>query len=504
MNVWTRGVRAQPWWPLALALIAGAVLPMAFAPFNYWPLAVLCPAALMGLWSGSSPRRAAMLGLCFGAGTFGAGTWWLYISIRGFGGAPVWLAVALILVLVALMASYHALLGFLTVKILPARGAWRWYVGLPALWLLCEWWRGWFLSGFPWFSLGFSQTDTWLAGYAPVFGIYGVSALVLLQAGALVALLESRERSRWMALAVSALIWAGGWGLGRVEWSRPAGTEVPVAIVQGAIPQDEKWQEKNQELTMELYRRLNDQALGARLIVWPEAAVPQLANDIARYLAEIQARSLSHGSDVMMGIVRLGDNGVDYFNSIIALTGTVAFYDKRHLVMFAETFPVPQFVRSWLRLLNLPYSDFAPGSDHQLPLIAGGLRVAPSICYEDAFGSAQRDLIRHSEVLVNVTNDAWFAHSPARYQHLQISRMMALEFDRYLVRAANDGVSAVIGPKGQLLAVAPEYQSTVLRGTVVPRSGLSPYNRVGNWTAVSLALGAVCVAWWRRRRILQV
>ena len=500
MSVWTRDVRAQPWWPLALALTAGALLPLAFAPFEYWPLAILCPAILMWLWSGTTAPRAALLGFAFGLGTFGAGTWWLYISIRGFGGAPIWLAVALILILVVLMASYYALLGWLTVKILPAQGPWRWYVGLPALWLLCEWCRGWFLSGFPWFSLGYSQTDTWLSAYAPVLGVYGVSALLLLQAGALAALTHIRGRSTWTALALVALVWAGGWGLGRVNWTRPTGVAVPVAILQGAIPEDEKWQLVNLERIKEQYRRLNDQALGARLIVWPEAAVPELANEIARYLAEIQGRARSRDGDVIMGVVRLGDNGVDYYNSIIALTGGVAFYDKRHLVMFAETFPVPAFVRSWLRLLNLPYSDFAPGSDHQAPLAAAGMHLAPSICYEDAFGSAQLDLVRRSDLLVNVTNDAWFGHSPARYQHLQISRMRALETGRYLLRAGNDGVSAIIGPRGELLAVAPEYQSAVLRGTVVARSGLSPYTRVGNWAVVCLALGALATAGYRRGR----
>jgi apolipoprotein N-acyltransferase len=495
-------MRALRFWPLALALLAGALLPLGFAPFGYWPLAILCPAVLMRLWDGVGARRAALLGFAFGAGTFSAGTWWLYISIRGFGGAPIWLAVALILLLVLLMASYYALLGWLTVRLLPAQGAWRWGVGLPALWLLCEWWRGWFLSGFPWFSLGYSQTDTWLSAYAPVIGVYGLSALLLLQAGALAGAsrLRGRSAAAAAALALIALIWAGGWALGRVNWTRPAGTAVPVAIVQGAIPQDEKWQLANREPTKELYRRLNDQALDARLIVWPEAAVPELANDIARYLAEIRGRARSRGADVVMGVVRLGDDGVNYYNSIIALTDGVTFYDKRHLVMFAETFPVPAFVRSWLRLLNLPYSDFAPGSDHQAPLEAAGMHLAPSICYEDAFGSAQLDLVRHSDLLVNVTNDAWFGRSPARYQHLQISRMRALEADRYLLRAGNDGVSAIIGPRGELLAVAPEYRSAVLRGTVVARHGLSPYTRLGNWAVVCLALGALAAAWYRRGR----
>ena len=130
VSVWTRGARALPWWPPLLALAAGALLPLAFAPFEYWPLAILCPSILMWLWSGVAPRRAAWLGFAFGVGTFSAGTWWLYISIHGFGGAPISLSVALIVLLVVLMASYHALLGWLVAKLLPAQGAWRWYVGL--------------------------------------------------------------------------------------------------------------------------------------------------------------------------------------------------------------------------------------------------------------------------------------------------------------------------------------------------------------------------------------
>ena len=163
-----------------IALAAGALLACAFAPLNLWPLAVLCPALLMWLWEDSAPRRAAWSGFYFGAGTFGLGTWWLYISVHGFGGAPIWLTLIIVLGLVGIMAAYHALLGYLAARYLPARGGWRYLVGLPSLWLLVEWWRGWFLSGFPWLSLGYSQTDTWLKGFAPITGVYGISALLLI------------------------------------------------------------------------------------------------------------------------------------------------------------------------------------------------------------------------------------------------------------------------------------------------------------------------------------
>ena len=196
-----------------------------------------------------------------------------------------------------------------------------------------------------------------------------------------------------------------GWALQRVDWTHPVGAPVSVAVVQGAIPQDEKWQLDNRGPTRDLYRRLNDEALGAQLIVWPEAAIPELANEMVDYLAQIQARSREHGSDVVMGAVRLGEDGVNYYNSIMALTTGVAFYDKRHLVIFAEYFPVPEFVRRWLRLMNLPYSDFAPGSASQAPLVAAGVKLAPSICYEDAYASAQSGLVRFAVRVGLVSSD---------------------------------------------------------------------------------------------------
>jgi apolipoprotein N-acyltransferase len=325
-----------------------------------------------------------------------------------------------------------------------------------------------------------------------VLGVYGLSALLLVQAGALLAFASGRGRQRLVPLALALTAWTGGAVLGRVEWTRASGAPVPVAIVQGAIPQDEKWQLDNLEPTKLRYRALNDQSAEARLIVWPESAIPELANLIAPFLAEIQASSRARNADVVMGVVRLGDNGRDYYNSILALTGTGAvFYDKRHLVPYSEFLPVPAFVRQWLRLMNLPYADFTSGSELQAPLLAGGLKLAPTVCYEDGFGSAQLALVRASDVLVNVTNDAWFGHSPARYQHLQIARMRALESGRYLLRAGNDGISAIISAR--------EYQPALLSGTVVPRGGLSPYLRLGNRPVLVLALLGAAGAAWRRR-----
>jgi apolipoprotein N-acyltransferase len=481
------------------ALAAGALLVCAFAPLNLWPLAIACPALLMWLWEGSSARRAAWSGFWFGTGTFAFGTWWLYISIHDMAGAPILLAIALVLALVVIMAAYHALLGFLSAWALPASGPWRWLVGLPAIWLLIEWWRGWFVSGFPWLSLGYSQTDTWLAGLAPVIGVYGLSGLLLIGSGALVALLRGSRAVRLLALVLLIAPWPLGAALEHVNWTRPSGPAISVAILQGAVPQDLKWQADNVEPTRELYTQLNEQALGARLIVWPEAALPELANEIAPYLGQQYSLARRHGSDLVMGILRV-DQDERYYNSILTLSDRVSFYDKHHLVPFSEYFPVPGFIRSWLQFMNLPYSDFTPGAARQPTVAAAGTRLALGICYEDAYGSINLPALGSAGLLVNVTNDAWFGHSWARHQHFQIGRMRAIEAQRPLLRAANDGISALVGAHGEVLGEAEQFKPAVLRGTVQPRVGLPPYARIGNWLIVLLSLVGVGVAAGVKRR----
>ncbi len=483
-------------WARAIAALAGgAILTLAFAPFGWWPLAIVCPVLLMWLWQGASPRTAAWLGFYFGFGCFAAGTWWLYISVHEVAAAPIWLALLLMVLLATIMALYYALLGYVAARWLPPRGVWRALVGVPALWLLLEWLRGMLFTGFPWLSLGYALTDTPLASLAPVLGVYGLSGLMLLSAGAVLLLIEGSQRERVCAGFVLLLPWAVALALRSVQWTSATGAPVTVAITQGAIPQNVKWLIANREPTRATYKELNRQALGARLIVWPEAAVTELANQIPQYLAGIYNDSRPYNSDVVMGVLRMGDNSDKIYNSIMALTNPLAFYDKRHLVPYSEYFPVPEWVRGWLQRLDLPYEDISKGTESQPLLQAGGLSIAATICYEDAFGSAQRHLVRNADVLVNVTNDAWFGHSPARYQHFQINRMRALEAQRYLIRAANDGVSAIVGPDGRVVQQASEFRTAVLRGTVTPRRGLTPYIRMGDWPAVTLAaLGAILAA----------
>jgi apolipoprotein N-acyltransferase len=488
---------------LTAAFGAGACLNLAFAPVGWWPVAVLAPAALFALIRGLPPRRAGWTGAAFGAGLFGFGTYWLYTCLHVFGLVPIWLTLLLQAALIALMSLYFAVLCYVANRFWLKPGATRAWLVLPVLWLLLEWLRGWVLSGFPWLSLGYAMIDSPLAGWAPLFGVYGVSWAAVTVAVALnVLLTPGVPKSRRIIACVGAVILISGSALLRHhDWTKTAGDPFTVAAVQGAVSQDQKWQVQNSAATMKRYSRLTAQAWGARLIVWPEAAVPVLANLIPDYLRRLQEEGRAHDADLAVGLVNYEPATKRFFNGLLVLSDSGGgWYYKRHLVPFGEYFPVPSFVRAWLRLMSLPYDDISPGRENQPVRTAAGQKLGLTICYEDAFGSRQLNVLRDATLLINVTNNAWYGDSTAPHQHLQIARMRALEAGRFLVRAANDGITAVIGPHGEVTARLPQFQEAVLRAEVQPKTGLTPYARFGNYPVVVAACALLGLAAWRRRR----
>jgi apolipoprotein N-acyltransferase len=492
---------------LWLALPVGAALSLAFAPFNLWPLAIGCPGFLFLAWQDASPKRAAKLGFLFTAGTFGAGTYWLYHSIYVIGQAPLVIAIFLMLALVSIMGGYTALLAYAQARWLPKNGDLRLLVALPSAWLLLEWLRGWLFSGFPWLAIGYASMDTPLAAFAPIVGVYGVGWLLAVMGGALAALVlrfsarPVRPNRVLISGAVLLLPWLIAYPLWNRDWTTPTATPITVAIVQGAVPQEMKWTQEQHDATLKLYHDLTVPHWGAQLIVWPESALPDWAEALNDYLSNVWQEAAVHRSDLLTGIQHYDAKEDKAYNSVLAMSDSVQWYSKNHLVPFGEYFPVPGFVRNWMRMMSLPHSDFASGGDDQPALVAAGQKIGVTICYEDAYGSTQLYVLKEATLLINVTNDAWFGDSTARHQHLQISRMRALEAGRPLLRAANDGISGIIDSHGKLVSQLPSFKSDVLAGVVQPRTGLTPYARVGNWLIISLCvlLLAATIALQRRR-----
>jgi apolipoprotein N-acyltransferase len=481
----------------ALALALGALASLAFAPASLWPLGVLCLAALWWLIAGETPRGAARLGFAYGVGLYLAGTYWLYTSVHVFGQAPIPLALFLMLALIAIMALYVALACWGLAKLSFASPLYPLAV-LPAGWVLLEWFRGWFLSGFPWLALGYSGIDTPLAGYAPILGVYGLSFALAVSAGAVFLGAAGSRRAQLLALLLVLAIWSAGAALRGQQYTRANGVPLSVAIVQGAIPQDLKWQEDNRAHTLEVYQGLTEQAWGARLIVWPEAALPALYHELVPYLSRLYTEAHQQGADLMLGLIRYDFKTEEFRNGLVALGSEESWYYKRRLVPFGEFFPVPSFVRAWMRLKNLAYVDMTPGPADPEPLPAAGERFAATICYEDAYGVEQLGALARATLLVNVSNDAWFGDSTAPHQHLEITRMRALEAGRDMVRATNNGISALIRADGTVAARSRQFVPEVLKGTVQPRAGLTPYARLRNYPVLATVFLVLALALVRR------
>ncbi len=480
---------------MAIAAAAGAATAFAFAPYGIFALAIAGPAILFLLWENSTPRQAARAGFAFGAALFGAGTWWIYTAVHDFGQAPAWLAIFIMTALLAIKGAYYALLGWLVARASRARAAVRLLLLIPAAWLLLEWLRGWLFTGFPWLQLGYAHSDDWLLALSPVGGIHLVTLVNAMSAGALVLLLRGTGRERALAVAVVAAIWGAAFALQSEDWTAPAGEPMPIALVQGSIPQDEKWLVDHRQASLDRYRALNREALGARIIVWPESSVPVLAHEAQVFLEGIRSESRARNSDVMIGLLRFDFDSGEIRNGLYSMSADGdGWYYKRRLVPFGEFFPVPAFVRRWMRLMSLPYYDMTPGAEHQPPLAAGGQRLAATICYEDAYGADELETLVEATLLVNVTNNAWFGDSSAPHQQLQMARFRAREAGRWLMRATSNGITAVIAPDGSVAARVPQFVPTVLKATVQPRIGLTPYARTGNWPVLSLSLVMIVLA----------
>jgi apolipoprotein N-acyltransferase len=471
-----------------LALLAGAVLPLAYAPYDLFWTAPLAVAALCTVWRGATPAQAFWRGLLFGIGSFGFGVYWVYISIHDFGQAHVLLAAGLTIGLVLTLAAFGAAAGYVAARWFRTDGPVAWLGVIPALWVLTEWMRGWLFSGFGWLALGYSQTDSWLFGYAPLLGLHGVSWAVLLMGGALASLLWAGPRVRGRALVVLALVASGGWLLQDRQWTMPRGSVHSVALVQGAVGQELKWRPEQLAPTLELYGRLTVEAASqAELIVWPEAAIPAVYDEVTAYLEDLRDWAARQGVTVMLGVL-ISDRPDSFQNAAVMLDEPMQVYVKRHLVPFGEYFPVPGFVRQWMRLQSLPYVDAAPGPDRQSSFDFAAEKLAVTICYEDVFPAEQLPYFPEATLMVNISNDAWFGDSIAAHQHLQIARFRAAEVGRYLLRSTNTGITAIIDPRGRVIADAPQFEPALVTGIVQGFTGATPYVR---WRNYPVLIGAL-------------
>jgi apolipoprotein N-acyltransferase len=481
---------------LLTAAVLGGISLFSFEPFGWWPLQFLSLAWLFyKVGVGSSVRRATLLGWAFGFGWSVAGMHWLYIALNRFGGLPAVLSA----IAICLLGLYMGLFGAFA----TGAGAWlrrRWSLPvasfvllvLPVTWGVSEWMRGWVFTGFPWAASGYAHNAAPLGGFAPIVGVYGIGMLVALCAGCLVML---TQRARWPALGLFALVIAAGYGLRMVDWTHPSGQPITVRLVQGDIRQDEKFSEAHLDMILSRYHEMMT-AAPADLVAAPETAIPVFPHQLpAGYLDSLNDFARRTGSYLMFGIP-LSDGPLTYANSVAGTgpQGQAYRYDKHHLVPFGEFIP-PGF-RWFVDMMNIPLGDFTRGGAVQAPFAVKDQWVLPNVCYEDAFGEEIARQLRNethpATLLLNVSNLAWYGESVAIPQHLQISTMRTLETGRPMLRATNNGATAIINGKGVVEEKIEAYRQGVLSARVQGMAGATPYIRFGN--ALFLALGALALA----------
>ncbi|TFY98255.1 apolipoprotein N-acyltransferase [Ramlibacter humi] len=497
-------------WALApvagLAQAASIALPGSGQPA--WWLQLLSLTVLAGCVTHAASVRQAFglawaFATCWLAGTF----WWLYISMHSYGGLAAPLAALAVLALAAFLGSYYAFAAAVHRRLAPAR-PWLAIPGFAALWLLAELMRGRWFTGFPWGAGGYAHLDGPLEGLAPWIGVYGIGFVAAAFAQA-IALMPALWRSTryWVALGTVAMVVAAATE-GAPEWDRRAGTPLSVTLLQGNIPQDEKFEgHTGVPLALQWY---GERLLGSTtaLVVAPETAIPLLPQQLPEnYLQDIAARFTKGNQAALLGMP-LGSFQDGYTNSVVGLKpGADAYrFDKHHLVPFGEF--IPPLFRWFTDLMNIPLGDFNRGPVGQSSFEFQGQRLAPNICYEDLFGEelAARFLepARSPTVFVNVSNIGWFGDTLAIDQHLHISRMRALEFARPVIRATNTGATAFIDHRARVTQMFPRFTRGALVGEVEGREGTTPFAwwaaRLGLWPLWIVGIAPLLPAALRLRR----
>lgn len=502
-------MKIPSWMGLALSFASGATLVFAFAPFGLWVLAPLCMAAFFGLLCDASPKAALLRGLAFGLGLYTVGVSWVYVSLSTYGGMPLWMGVIAVLGFAALLSSLIGIMAWMLARSTPPTSALRLML-LPFAWCVFEWLKSWVLTGFPWLDLGYSQINTWLAGWAPVGGVYMVGLLVCVIAALLVYCVSRRSFKLTPSILV---ILAVSWWTNSLQWSESDGAALRVAIVQANVPINQKWQADNRQRVIQNYQ-MQSQAASSNdqldLIVWPETALPVHLQYLSQ---EFWQSTVPDGTALLTGLVdtpSLLDTTPSYARSYnaaaLVCTGsnnlTPQIYRKRHLVPFGEYLPL-RFLFQWvLDYLELPMSDFYSGTGIQ-PLHCGSkIKVGLSICYEDAFANEYRESLGDANLLVNIGEDAWFGDSFAPHQRLQMAQMRARELSRPMVRSANTGPSAFIDHRGELASQGPQFEATTLVENVTPQRGDTWFRLFGNWIVLLSVLVWILI-YVRAKRILK-
>lgn len=483
-----------------LIVFAGIINVFAFSPFNLWWMSIVSLSLLLALIHQENYRRGFIVGYLYGLGMFGAGTSWVFNSLYDYGEASLIVAAAMTFVSTLVLSVFPALVIEVSKRLQWQKlNALLRVLTFASLWVLFEWLRSWVLTGFPWLLLGHTLVDSPLAGIVPILGVFGGSALIAVLAASVFETLKSNHVIKWIVgMGVVVVV---TYCLGLIQWTAHA-TENPikVAAVQANIPFETKWDKSRRNDIYQLYIDLTQAHWDSQIVVWPETAIPtyyMVANK--NFIPTFEKELKENDTELLSGIFTYEPGSERIFNSLVTLGGELQIYNKKHLVPFGEYLPMRWLFEFFRALVTIPMSDMSPGVGSSVMQLKG-IPIGVSICYEAAFGEEILHALPEAQLLINVTNDAWFGNSLAPHQHLQIARVRALETGRYMIRAANTGVSAIIDSKGSVMSQSGQFVEEVVTGEIWPMHGTTPFIIWGNWAIICIISTLLLLVFVQARR----
>lgn len=463
---------------LLLCLFAGALIAPSLAPFQIPYLAIVPPAILYLFSFNKPPKQAFWLGWLFGTGFFGAGVSWVFVSISEHSATPLPTAILLTALFVIGLGLLFAVQNFLWLKYFGARLLPLSFIGI---WVLLEWIRSWLFTGFPWLYLGNAALETPLRNLIPIGGVWLASAAFLTISICIAELFRTKTLRPLLILPLPII----GSYLLPLNWVEPKDETMEVALMQPNIPQSIKWNADYRKEIFARYSLLSQKHTDIEMMLWPETAIPALFRNAAPHIGSILDTLDSNNVTLISGMPSLVTDsqhpkGYLVHNSLAILTTNSGIYHKQRLVPFGEYIPLEDLLRGAIDFFNLPMSSFSIPKSEQPLLQVNEYTLAPAICYEIAYPELVRESAQRADFILTVSNDTWFGDSIAPAQHLQIAQVWALENGRWVIRGTNNGITAVINHRGDVVNKLPQFEEGVLVEKVQAMSGHTPFQTYGS------------------------
>lgn len=491
----------------AAGILGGALITLSMAPFHLWPLALIAIAIICMSFRHLNGKQSLLQGLITGVSLFGTGVHWVYFAIADFGNSSLAIAFILTVLFVLLLAAVFALPFYLYGRHF-SRTLLGQSIGFSALWVLGEWLRSWLFTGFPWLYTGYSFIDTPLAGFAPIGGIFLVSFIAVISASLLAMIIlqcvagDADLRAKAFKYSASAfLLWGlGAWGQ-HTQWTRELPGTINVGLMQPNIAQDKKWDPAYYDETLDTFSELSLPLWDLDWVIWPEAAIPYPYHQALPLIDQIDDFARTRGTVFITGIIYDDYDAYKYYNAIIARGAGFGDYYKQRLVPFGEYVPFEHQLRGLINFFNLPTSIIHVGPFQPNGLNANGVLVAATVCYEIVYPDLIAEISKDKDVLLTISNDAWFGKSIGPLQHFDMARMRALETGRYLIRATNNGISGFIDSNGKVLTTGGRFTRETIEGSVKRMSGNTPFMIWHSWPTILLCLCLLFLCALQQRKI---